>query len=134
MIAPVDAVAAATAEFVVVDTPPNDVATLQQVATRSNYIVIPVLPGSGEIDRLQETVRAIAGVQEKLKPGVHIGFVLNRMEHNNLSASMPEVMESLHYPVIARVPKSVEYQRAFGDLIPGQLLQPFNDILEEFGL
>lgn len=134
MIAPVDAVAAATAEFVVVDTLPNDVATLRQVATRSNCIVIPVLPGSGEIDRLQETVRAIAEVQEKLKPGVHIGFVLNRMEHNNLSASMPEVTESLNYPVISRMPRSVEYQRAFGDPIPAQLLHPFRGILEEFGL
>lgn len=96
--------------------------------------MIPVLPGSGEIDRLQETVRAIAEVQEKLKPGVHIGFVLNRMEHNNLSASMPEVTESLNYPVISRMPRSVEYQRAFGDLIPAQLLHPFRGILEEFGL
>lgn len=131
VLAPVDVVAAAAAEFVVVDTPPNDIATLQQVATRADYIVIPVLPGSGEVDRLQETVKAIAAVQGKLKEGVHVGFVLNRMEHNNLAAAMPEVLESLNYPVVAQVARSVEYQRAFGGVIPAHLTEPFTNILKE---
>ncbi|CAM4065175.1 ParA family protein [Deinococcus frigens] len=131
VLAPVDVVAAAAAEYVVVDTPPNDLGTLQQVATRADYIVIPVLPGSGEVDRLQETMRAIAAVQEKLKAGVHIGFVLNRMEHNNLAAAMPEVMENLNYPVIAQIGRSVDYQRAFGGLVPQHLTTPFTQILEE---
>ena len=134
VLAPVDVVAAAAADFIVVDTPPNDVATLQQVATRADYIIIPVLPGSGEVDRLQETVRAIAAVQDKLKDGVHIGFVLNRMEHNNLSAAMPSVMENLNYPVIAQVGRSVEYQRAFGGVIPENLTEPFATILKEVGI
>lgn len=47
VIAPVDAVRHSDVDFLVVDTPPNDVRTLQQVATRADYIVIPVLPGSG---------------------------------------------------------------------------------------
>lgn len=134
VLAPVDVLAAASNDFVVVDTPPNDVATLQQVATRADYIVIPVLPGAGEIDRLQETVTAIANVQDKLKEGVHIGFVLNRMEHNNLSAAMPEVMKNLNYPVVAQVGKSVEYQRSFGSLIPDALTAPFTQVLKEFDI
>lgn len=134
VLAPVDVVEAAAADFVVVDTPPNDVATLQQVATRADYIVIPVLPGSSEIDRLQETIRAISDVQDKLKKGVHMGFVLNRMEHNNLAAAMPEVLQTLHYPVVAQVNKSVEYQRAFGGLIPAHLIKPFGAILKEFDI
>lgn len=131
VIAPVDALSAAGLDYIVVDTPPNDVPTLQQVATRADYIVVPVLPGAGEVDRLQETVAALSSVQGKLKSGVHIGFVLNRMEYNKLSAVMPEVMTNLNYPVIAQVPRSVEYQRAFGGLIPENLTEPFVTILRE---
>lgn len=131
VIAPVDAMSHSHMDFIVVDTPPNDVPTLQQVATRADYIIIPVLPGAGEVDRLQETVAALAAVQERLKPGVHVGFVLNRMEHTRLSEAMPEVMTSLHYPVIAQIPRSVEYQRAFGGTIPSTLIRPFQDILNE---
>lgn len=134
VLAPVDVVAAASNDFIVVDTPPNDVATLQQVVTRADYIVIPVLPGAGEIDRLQETVAAVATVQDKLREGVQIGFVLNRMEHNNLAAAMPEVMKDLSYPVVAQVNKSVEYQRAFGTLIPASLTVPFSQVLKEFDI
>ena len=131
VIAPVDALSHTDLAYLVVDTPPNDVPTLQQVATRAEYIVIPVLPGAGEVDRLQETVAALASVQAKLWPGVQIGFVLNRMENNKLSAVMPEVMQNLSYPVIAQVPRSVEYQRAFGGLIPDHLTEPFTAILRE---
>ncbi|WP_420594293.1 AAA family ATPase [Deinococcus sp.] len=131
VIAPVDALNHTDLAYLVVDTPPNDVPTLQQVATRAEYIVIPVLPGAGEVDRLQETVAALASVQAKLRPGVQIGFVLNRMENNKLSAVMPEVMQNLSYPVIAQVPRSVEYQRSFGGLIPDHLTEPFAAVLKE---
>lgn len=131
VIAPVDALSHRDLAYIVVDTPPNDVPTLQQVATRADYILIPVLPGAGEVDRLQETVAALASVQDKLKAGVHVGFVLNRMEHNKLSGVMPEVMTNLNYPVVAQVPRSVEYQRAFGGLIPDGLIAPFEAILRE---
>lgn len=83
------------------------------------------------MDRLQETVAALAAVKDKFKPGVHVGFVLNRMEHNKVSSAMPEVMTNLSYPVVARVPRSVEYQRAFGGIIPDDMAQPFHSLLRE---
>ena len=39
-----------------VDTPPNDTRTLQDTARQSHVLIVPLLPGAGEMDRLQETV------------------------------------------------------------------------------
>lgn len=129
VIAPVDLLRAREVSYFVVDTPPNDVPTLQQVAARADIILVPVLPGAGEMDRLQETMAALGTV--KFKEGVQIGFVLNRLEHNKVSEAMPAAMEALGYPVVAEVWKSVEYQRAFGSLIPEAQLAPFRSLLEE---
>lgn len=129
VIGPIEATRLEAVEYLVVDTPPNDTRTLQDTARQSHYLLIPLLPGAGEVDRLQETVRALS--ETTLQDGVRLGFVLNRMEHDNLSAAMQPALEELGYPVVAQIRKAVDYQRAFGGLIPPLLMTPFRDALRE---
>ncbi|SEJ55816.1 chromosome partitioning protein [Deinococcus reticulitermitis] len=127
VIGPIEATRLRPVDYLIVDTPPNDTRTLQDTAKQSHYMLIPLLPGAGEMDRLQETVQALAKV--KLQPGVRLGFVLNRAEHDNVSAAMRPALEELGYPVVAQVRKAVDYQRAFGGLIPRHLTPPFTEAL-----
>lgn len=127
VIGPIEATRLRPVEYLIVDTPPNDTRTLQDTAKQSHYMLIPLLPGAGEMDRLQETVQALA--KADLQPGVKLGFVLNRAEHDNVSAAMRPALEELGYPVVAQVRKAVDYQRAFGGLIPRHLTPPFAEAL-----
>jgi chromosome partitioning protein len=129
VIGPIEAARLEGADFLVVDTPPNDTRALQDTAKQSNVMLVPLLPGAGEMDRLQETVQALS--QATLQDGVRLGFVLNRMEHDNVSGAMRPALEELGYPVVAQIRKAVDYQRAFGNLIPVNLTAPFLTALRE---
>lgn len=129
VIGPIEATRLNMVDFLVVDTPPNDTRTLQDTARQSHALLIPLLPGAGEVDRLQETVQALT--QAELQEGVRLGFVLNRVEHDNVSNAMGPALEELGYPVVARIRKAVDYQRAFGNLIPEVLTAPFIEALKE---
>jgi chromosome partitioning protein len=129
VIGPIEATRLETVDFLVVDTPPNDTRTLQDTARQSQVLVIPLLPGAGEMDRLQETVQALSEVA--LQDGVQLGFVINRTEHDNVSAAMRPALEELGYPVVAQIRKAVDYQRSFGNLIPEHLTAPFREALTE---
>ena len=84
------------------------------------------------MDRLQETVQALSKVE--LQDGVQLGFVLNRLEHDNVSGAMKPALEELGYPVVAQIRKAVDYQRAFGNLIPAHLTGPFREALAALGV
>ena len=129
VIGPIEATRLQQVDFLVVDTPPNDTRTLQDTARQSQVMLIPLLPGAGEMDRLQETVQALSEVE--LQAGVRLGFVLNRIEHDNVSMAMRPALDELGYPVVAQIRKAVDYQRAFGNLIPDHLASPFRDALSE---
>ena len=129
VIGPIEAARLESVNFLVVDTPPNDTRSLQDTARQSNVMLVPLLPGAGEMDRLQETVKALS--EATLQDGVRLGFVLNRMEHDNVSVAMRPALEELGYPVVAQIRKAVDYQRAFGNLIPASLTSPFLDALKE---
>ncbi|WP_264778913.1 ParA family protein [Deinococcus aetherius] len=116
-------------DFLVIDTPPNDTRILRDTARQSNVLIVPLLPGAGEVDRVQETVAALG--EAELVEGAKLGFILNRLDNDNVSASMPGVLEELGYPVVAHVRKAVGYQRAFGNLIPRDLTPPFEQALRE---
>ncbi|OLV20025.1 hypothetical protein BOO71_0001033 [Deinococcus marmoris] len=132
VIGPMEATRLAETDFLVVDTPPNDTRTLQDTARQSHVLLVPLLPGAGEMDRLQETVQALSQVD--LQEGVQLGFVLNRLEHDNVSGAMKPALEELGYPVVAQIRKAVDYQRAFGNLIPAHLTAPFKAALETLGV
>lgn len=129
VIGPIEAAHLTPVDFLVVDTPPNDTRTLQDTARQSHVLLVPLLPGAGEMDRLQETVQALS--KAELQDDVRLGFVLNRIEHDNVSSTMRPALEELGYPVVAQVRKAVDYQRAFGGLIPPHLTEPFRDALKE---
>lgn len=129
VIGPIEATQLSPVDFLVVDTPPNDTRTLQDTARQSHVLIVPLLPGAGEMDRLQETVQALSKVE--LQEGVRLGFVLNRMEHDNVSNAMRPALDELGYPVVAQIRKAVDYQRAFGHLIPDHLTEPFREALRE---
>ncbi|WP_415813968.1 hypothetical protein [Deinococcus marmoris] len=132
VIGPIEATTMAGMDFLVVDTPPNDIRTLQDSARQSHVLLVPLLPGAGEMDRLQETVQALSEVD--LQKGVQMGFVLNRLEHDNVSSAMRPALEQLGYPVVAQIRKAVDYQRAFGNLIPAHLTAPFKEALTTLGV
>ncbi|MBZ9752982.1 ParA family protein [Deinococcus sp. HMF7604] len=132
VVGPMQATTIGAVDFLVVDTPPNDKRTLQDTAKQSEVLLVPLLPGSGEVDRLEETVTALSEVT--LPDGVQLGFVLNRLENDGVSRAMPDALAQLGYPVVAHVRKSVDYQRSFGGLIPGHLLAPFREALNELGV
>lgn len=132
VVGPIEATSMIGLDFLVVDTPPNDIKILQDTARQSHVLLVPLLPGAGEMDRLQETVQALSEVE--LQPGVQLGFILNRMEHDNVSAAMGPTLEELGYPVVAQIRKAVDYQRAFGNLIPVHLTAPFKEALTNLGV
>lgn len=129
VIGPIEAAQLGDVDFLIVDTPPNDTRVLQDTARQSHVLLIPLLPGAGEMDRLQETVQALS--KAELQDDVKLGFVLNRLEHDNVSGAMRPALEELGYPVVAQIRKAVDYQRAFGNLIPAPLTAPFRDALKE---
>ncbi|MEF2279899.1 ParA family protein [Deinococcus sp. YIM 134068] len=129
VIGPIEAARLGTVDYLVIDTPPNDTRILKDTARQSNVLIIPLLPGAGEVDRLQETVAALG--EAELVEGARLGFVLNRLDNDNVSAAMPSALDELGYPVVARVRKAVGYQRAFGNLIPAELTVPFRAALTE---
>lgn len=129
---PIEAAGKLEADVLLVDTPPNDAKTLASTAKLSDVIFIPVLPGKGEIDRLEPTMDVLR--DGHFKDGARFGVLLNLIEHDNLSAAMPQALEQLGYPVVASIRKSVEYRRAFGTTIPDGLLAPFRAALKEVGL
>jgi chromosome partitioning protein len=132
VLSPVEAASANKVDFMVVDTPPNDAKTLASTAKDSDVIFMPLQPGRGEIDRLEPSMDVIkAG---NFKKGAQIGIILNFVEHDNLSNAMPEVIEALGYPLVAKIKKSVEYRRSFGAKIPDVLLEPFQAALKEVGI
>lgn len=116
-------------DYLVIDTPPNDIRILKDTARQSNVLIVPLLPGAGEVDRVQETVAALS--EAELVEGARLGFILNRLDNDNVSGSMPAVLDELGYPVVAHVRKAVGYQRAFGGLIPAELTTPFRQALIE---
>jgi chromosome partitioning protein len=127
VIGPIEAARLDSVDYLIVDTPPNDTRALQDTARQSSVLLVPLLPGAGEMDRLQETVQALS--EATLQDNVHLGFVLNRLEHDNVSGAMRPALEELGYPVVAQIRKAVDYQRAFGGLIPAHLTSPFLDAL-----
>lgn len=129
VIGPIEGTRLSPVDFLIVDTPPNDTRTMQDTARQSQVLLVPLLPGAGEMDRLQETVQALS--KAELQDGVHLGFVLNRLEHDNVSSAMRPALEELGYPVVAQIRKAVDYQRAFGGLIPQHLTDPFREALRE---
>lgn len=129
VIGPIEATRLGNVDFLIVDTPPNDTRTLQDTARQSHVLLVPLLPGAGEVDRLQETVQALS--KAELQEGVRLGFVLNRLEHDNVSSAMGPALEELGYPVVAQIRKAVDYQRSFGGLIPATLTAPFREALKE---
>ena len=132
VLGPVEAAMSTSVEYLIVDTPPNDAKTLAATAKLSDVILVPIQPGKGEIDRLEPTMDVLrAG---NFKPGGRMGILLNYVEHDNLSAAMPEALTQLGYPMVAPIRKSVEYRRAFGGLIPQHLLEPFRLALGEVGI
>ncbi|WP_189092886.1 ParA family protein [Deinococcus ruber] len=129
---PVEAAMSLSVDYLIVDTPPNDAKTLAATAKLSDVILVPVQPGKGEIDRLEPTMDVLR--EGNFKPGGRMGILLNYVEHDNLSAAMPEALTQLGYPMVAPIKKSVEYRRAFGGLIPQHLLEPFRLALGEVGI
>lgn len=129
---PVEAAMRLDAEYLIVDTPPNDPKTLAATAKVSDVILVPIQPGKGEIDRLEPTMDVLRGGH--FKEGARLGLLLNYVEHDNLSAAMPQALEQLGYPLVAAIKKSVEYRRAFGSVIPSPLLTPFRRALSEVGI
>lgn len=129
---PVEAAMRLDADYLIVDTPPNDPKTLAATAKVSDVILVPIQPGKGEIDRLEPTMDVLR--DGHFKEGARLGLLLNYVEHDNLSNAMPQALEQLGYPMVASIKKSVEYRRSFGALIPPALLAPFRQALSEVGI
>jgi chromosome partitioning protein len=117
---------------VVIDTPPNDRKTMTGVAESVNYIIVPVRVGAQEVDRLQPTLEALAAI--RLQSGAKLGVIITDAGRDGLTAAMPEVLEANNLPVLGVVHHRVGYQRAFGQRIPDDLLEPYRAILKEIGL
>jgi chromosome partitioning protein len=132
VLSPVEAAQMGKMDFLVVDTPPNDAKTLASTAKDSDVMFLPLQPGRGEIDRLEPSIEVIRN--GNFKKGAQLGIILNFVEHDNLSSAMPQALETLGYPLVARIRKGVEYRRSFGALIPDPLLEPFKSALEEVGI
>ena len=121
-------------DYLVVDTPPNDAKLLLTAAKHSDVIFVPLQPGQGEIDRLEPTLDVLRDHAKELQPGVRMGILLTMAEHDRLSAAMPGALEQLGYPLVGIVRKSVEYRRAFGDVLRPDLRIPFEEALVHTGV
>jgi chromosome partitioning protein len=119
-------------DAVILDTPPNDRKLLVGVAESADAILLPLRAGEQEIDRLRPTLEALAGA--KLKAGATLGLIVTDAGRDNLSASMPGVLEAENLPVFGMVYHSVRYQRAFGRPLEEELLEPYRVIVKEAGL
>ncbi len=124
--------APADVDFLVLDTPPNDRKLLVGVAESADAIILPLRSGEQEIDRLRPTLEALASA--RLKSGASLGLIVTDAGRDNLSSSMPGVLEAQNLPVYGMVHHSVRYQRAFGRVLEDELLEPYRRIVKEAGL
>ena len=131
VLAPWDSIPDGT-QHVIIDSPPNDRKILLGVAESVDFIVIPVRVGAQEVDRLRPTLEALAGVT--LKAGAQLGVIVTDAGRDGLTAAMPEALEAQNLPVLGVIHHRVGYQRAFGQRIPDELLEPYRAVLKGLGL
>lgn len=121
-------------DYIVVDTPTdaNAKANIDSLAAVTDYMVIPLRPGTLELDRMNVTMAAIRTAPRK--ETLQIGFVINGNQRTRVAEGTAAYLAEQNYPVIAKVPHRKDYQERFGEMIPDALLEPVADILKNFGI
>lgn len=96
----------------IIDTPPNDPATLGLAARAADKVIVVSGANPLELDRLGPTLDA-------LKASGHTadwGILLTNVPRGNLGPAMREVLEAIGLKVLGLIPSRVEYQRSFGNV------------------
>lgn len=116
-------------DFIVVDTPTDAKAEqhVRSLAAEADYMLIPIQPGSLELDRMKLTLNVLR--EASIKEGLQLGFILNRFERTKITRGTLGYLEENGYVVVAQVPRRTGYQESFGQLLPAPLLQPAEDAL-----
>lgn len=122
-------------DFVIIDTPTDAKAkqNMQNLARVSDIMLIPLRPGSLEIDRMDVTVKEIAKLQHK--PDLLLGTILNSDQHTRLARETREYIdEEMKLPLVGVIPMRVGYQQAYGGLFANELMAPVTQMLVNLGL
>lgn len=98
-------------EWVVVDTPPNDVKALGDAARLASYVVVIAKCNSLEADRLVPTLDTLAASGY----GGEWGILLTQAK-GNLGKEMKDALEAEELPVLGIIPHLIKYERAFGSV------------------
>ena len=96
-------------DWVVIDTPPNDVKALGAAARMADYVVVVAKCNALEADRLGPTLDALAASGY----GGAWGILLTQSK-GSLGREMREALEAEELPVLGIIPSLVKYERAFG--------------------
>jgi len=121
-------------DFVIADNPPNNELLLTTMAATADYLVIPLLPGGVEIDRVGLTKEIMAKEEGARETTLRYGYVLNSVGNNNITKETEKHMKELGYPVLTSIPRRVAYSEAYGKHLRGDLLLPAEDILRNLGI
>lgn len=105
--------AAAQTQHVILDTPPNDRATLARAAHAADVVLVPVKPTGLDVDRLQPTLEALLEV-ERQRGQLDAAILFTHWNARRVLAR--EALEALrHLPVLdAKVRTLTRYAEAFG--------------------
>jgi chromosome partitioning protein len=114
------------ADYVVIDTAPNDRALGASIAV-SDLILIPCTPSGLDLQATVRTLEIIENVRARRREAVHVVLVPNRVDLRTLAGQqLEEELVAFGEPVAAAIGDRTAFVRAFasgqsvGDLVPGQ--------------
>lgn len=111
-------------EWVIVDTPPNDVKRLGEAARMADVVIVVAKCNALEADRLVPTLDSLAASGFKGRWGI-----LLTQARGALGREMSEALEAEELPVLGVIPHLVRYERAFGET-PREL-EDYREALKE---
>jgi len=117
----------ATADAVVLDTPPGHVATVRAAITAAQVVVVPMAPTLLDLDRVSATLDL---ARDANRPAV---ILLNRTRARTRSlAGVREALDAAELPVLSvDVPQREAVATAWGLLVASELRQLYQPIIDE---
>ncbi|MBZ8178185.1 AAA family ATPase [Corynebacterium sp. 3HC-13] len=109
-----------------VDTPPGNVAVIQEAINASDFLIIPSSPSPADLQRLGYTLNTIPD-------GKNIGVLLNFTQHNTrIFKETRALLENSDIPTFSCcIPQTVSLREVFGTCPKKDALYGYREVAEE---
>lgn len=126
-------------EYVIIDTPGNNIGALKALVPQADVILMPTLPGPLEADSLARTIAVMQGDDVTFKDGAEVGVICVKWRKagtgNDTAVCLDTQarIEEMGLPILAKLYDKSDYQKRFGRLMPFHLYHPLQEVLDTLG-